>query len=118
MKVAGIVNAQQHGWATLRRVIFARDGGCVAGQWRVFGKDIADEPCKDQFGDEIPYDTFALLEADHVTKDGVRIDAEPYLITACPWHHRLSQRWRTDSKAHRQAEREWLAKQYPAEWAA
>ncbi len=103
-----IATVAADGWAAVRLAVFARDEGCVAQSWLVFGKDKTTEPCRDQYGTEIPYDTFDLLEFDHVTLNGKRIDSEAFGVAACPWHHRLSQQWRTDSKTHRQAERAWI----------
>jgi hypothetical protein len=113
-----VITVKEHGWAVVRQIVFERDGGCVAAQSRYFGEDTAGDLCRDQYGDIIPSHALALMEADHVTKNGVRIDAVEFLITVCPWHHRLSQVWRSDSKDHRQAERRWLARRYPEDWNA
>lgn len=106
------------GWTAVRLATFRRDLGCVATQWRIFGKDIAPDLCKDAFGNPISWDQYPLLEFDHVSRDRVRYDDEGHGVMVCPWHHRLSQRWRSDSKTHRSALRAWLAKHYPEVWDA
>lgn len=113
-----MLTAKEDGWPSVRLAVFVRDGGCVAGQTRIFGTGASDEQCRTEFGDPIAYTDWDVLEFDHVTRNGVRYDDEAHGIAACPWHHRLSQRWRTDSKTHRHAEREWLAMHYPEVWDA
>jgi hypothetical protein len=114
-----VLTVATDGWPAVRAAIFERDGGCVATQFRVFGKDIAPDQCRDGYGDPCEYDDFAIMEAEHVKEQigGFRAsDDEAHLVTACPWHHRLSQRFRVDSKAHRVATRAWLAQHYPGVW--
>jgi hypothetical protein len=107
--------------AAVREAVLRRDGGCVATQPRIFGKDIAQDACRNSFGNPIPYDSLHLLEVDRVKTDSRGGKAVPYseahAVAVCPHHHRLSQRWRSDSHVHREAERAWLAKHYPEEWA-
>lgn len=93
-------------WPAIKAEVELRDGPCLAIRVDVFGEDIAPDPC------------FGPTEFDHVTDErGRRIDAVEFGISACSWHHRLSQKWRTDSKEHRAIERAYLASKHPGSWA-
>lgn len=101
-----------------RQAIFYRDGGCIATQPAWFGVDVAPDVCRSGFGAEIDWNALWMMEGDHVTDDaGIRRDSRAFGVTVCPWHHRLSQRWRIDSKAHRVKIRDRLRVLYPKEWA-
>lgn len=117
-----MMTAEADGWESVRRATFRRDIGCIAGQPRIFGVNIAPDMCKDAFGNPMRWDEWRLLEWDHVKEDlraGVKApNDEAHGVAVCPWHHRLSQRWRSDSKAHRAAIRDWLARHYPEVWNA
>jgi hypothetical protein len=112
------LNVAEHGWPAVRSAVFGRDGGCVAGQPRIFGRDAADDGCRSQWGQRIDWDDWDQLEWDHVTQENVRHDDEAHGVAVCPWHHRLSQAWRSDSRRHRAALRRWLAKHWPEVWNA
>ena len=109
----------EDGWKAVRRAVFARDGGCVATN-RQFSTDwvAVDDPCRDGFGNELRYGDWDHLEFDHVREKlgGARLDDEAHGIGVCPWHHRLSTYWRSDTSYHRAAAREWLRKHYPEVW--
>lgn len=113
-------SATTDGWRAVRLEVFARDGGCVATQPRVFGKAVATDLCRDGYGDPIEYDAFDLLELEHVKQElGLSLraaDDVAHLVTACPWHHRLSNVFRIDSKVNRVKTRAWLARHYPEVW--
>ena len=113
-------SVRSDGWHAVRVAVFYRDGGCVATQYRVMGKDVAPDSCADQFGSPIEWDDLDMMEAEHVKEQigGFKPeDDEAHLVTGCPWHHRLSQRFRLDSKTARIQTRAWLADHYPEVWA-
>lgn len=115
-----MITAVRDGWTELRRVTFRRDGGCLAVRVDVFGSDIAPDMCQDGFGNPILWYDLSKMEFDHVKEQlgtaKKAPDDEAHGITVCPWHHRLSQQWRSDSARHRIAERDWLRKHYPEVW--
>lgn len=107
------------GWPAVRLAVFRRDRGCIAVNQQVFGADTAPDLCANKFGTRIDPADWDLLEFDHV-KEGLggpkAPDDEAHGVAVCPWHHRLSSVWRSDSALHRLAERAWLARHYPAVW--
>lgn len=113
-----IVAVETHGWTVVRSAVFGRDGGCVATQPRIFGSDVAPDRCRGRFGQDVEWDDWDQLEFDHVRphSGGARPDDEAHGVAVCPWHHRLSQVWRSDSRRHREALRSWLASHYPDAW--
>lgn len=117
-----MITAEKDGWPKLRLTVFTRDGGCVAVQPRIFGKDAATDFCRNVYGYVIPWDDIFQMEWDHVKEQlGMQLRAsndEAHGITVCPHHHRTSNGWRIDSAEHRQTIRGWLAKHYPEVWDA
>lgn len=103
------------GWAKLRLVTFTRDKGCVAVQPRVMGALAATDLCRDENGWLISWNDLFRMEWDHVKQNFLRYDDEAHGITVCPWHHR-GDRWRIDTKAHRERVRAYLESLYPAVW--
>ncbi len=88
-------------WAAIKEAVILRDGPCLSLREDVFGEDtsiVAGDPCD------------GPTEFDHVTENGRRIDHQDHGIAACAHHHRLSRKWRTDSKEHRATERKYLAR--------
>lgn len=112
-----ILTVAKDGWAAVRQRIFVRDRGCVAVQQDIFGEDVAHDQCRDAAGYLMAWDDRFRLEADHVTQVHSHLDPrrddEAHLITVCPWHHRLSPRWRIDTAERRMAVRAFLVKRYP-----
>lgn len=91
-------------WAAIKAEVELRDGPCLSLREDVFGDDTstnAGDPCEGR------------TEFDHVTDNGRRIDSAAHGIAACAHHHRLSRKWRTDSKEHRAIERAYLASVEP-----
>ena len=117
-----IATVRADGWPRVRRVVFIRDNGCVAVQWRVFGPDTATDICRDQWGNPTPWNDSFRLEFAHVEEQlraGVRADDdEAHGVAACPWHHRLGKEWRIDTKEHYEILRRYLRSLYPKEWAS
>ena len=117
-----IRSAEADGWDAVRKAAFRRDGGCVAVNPAIFDHDVAPDLCADQWGGFIHWSDYGRLEFDHVKEQSVLgkkpPDDEAHGVMACPWHHRLSQRWRTDSAVHREKLRDWLRKHYPEVWGA
>lgn len=111
-----LVTAAKDGWTKLRWTVFRRDGGCVAVQPAIFGRDVAPDQCQNRAGWLIRWNDVFQLEWDHVTGfDGIRRDDEAHGVAVCPWHHRGS-RWRIDTKERRDVLRRHLARLYPTEW--
>ncbi len=103
-----LITAEQHGWSWLRQQVFARDGGCISQQSRIFGKQTAPDACT------------GPLEFDHV-KEHLKAGAkapndEAHGVTVCAWHHRHSKHWRSDQKANRIFIRAYLRGVYPTVW--
>jgi hypothetical protein len=94
-------------WPALKEAVNRRERGCIARRRDIFGADIASDRCDG-----------GTLEFDHIREDigGQRYDDEAHGIAVCGWHHRLSAKWRSDSKEHRAVERAYLAKLYPTVW--
>jgi hypothetical protein len=115
-----MMTVRDDGWIAVRTAVFTRDVGCVAGQFRIFGKAAADDGCRSRWGSRIEWDDWSELEFDHVKRDAKAGDKAPddeaHGVAVCPHHHRLSQVWRSDSKVHRMMLRDWLAKHYPEAW--
>lgn len=115
-----MLTVRNDGWVQVRSAVFKRDVGCVATQWRIFGNNIAPDMCRSRWGTPIEWDDWSELEFDHVKENleasNKAPDDEAHGVAVCPWHHRLSQVWRSDSKFHRERLRDWLAKAYPEVW--
>ena len=108
----------EDGWPAVRMAVFQRDGGCIANRADIFGKDVAQDHCRNNYAR--PLIDAMECEFDHVKEQqamGIKApDDEAHGVAACAWHHRLSQAWRSDSAAHRGLIRRYLARLYPAVW--
>lgn len=130
MNVA-LVNAKEHGWEVLRLRVFSRDGGCIAVQKDIAGKNVAPDPCRDKHGRVVGFSDRGALTLDHVKEQPAigtlqikkredrhsykAPDDEAHLVTVCWGHHIGAWSWAT---SNRDVERKWLRQQYPDVWGA
>lgn len=116
-----LTTEQKDGWPRLKLVVAARDGGCLATHRGVFGDDVAPDMCRDARGYLMTSTDYFRLEFDHVKEQQAMAlrapNDEAHGIAVCPWHHRLSREWRSDTAAHRAVIRDYLRRLYPREWA-
>lgn len=115
-----LIRADVDGWPRLKLHTARRDGGCIAQNPEAIGRDhVAPDQCRDVNGWLMSWTDVWKLEWDHVRHGyaGQRMDDEAHGVTVCPWHHRGSGPWRSDSKVNREAIRAYLARLYPEAWA-
>lgn len=113
-----MMTVEQDGWPAVRHAVFWRDGGCIAHRADIFGADVAPDHCRNSYAQ--PLRNGRECEWDHVKERsamGMKApDDEAHGVTVCAWHHRLSQKWRSDSAAHRGQIRAYLTRLYPEIW--
>lgn len=101
----------------LRWRVFLRDGGCIAAQGDKVGADVATDLCANRYGYTHRWNDLLQMTFEHVRKHAAMgapkaPDREEQAVTLC-WHHGV-QGWEL---SHKDAERAYLRKLYPAYWA-